>query len=246
MIARLVVSLLLIVAPLPAVAADWYTGAKPQQATDDWIVSVDASTDITTQSSYFADVLITAAPVGTLNESGVRVRADGGAGLYSYYSTTDARELHGKQESGAFLAGYEWVSPTTVFAAYIGGDIRNNTLSFTDTSNNTVGTSFGAKGQLEFYTKPTLNTMIAGNVSYATNKTAYFARLRTGYLVGPNIYIGPEIVALGDSFFNQERIGAQLSGLHAGPLQFGFAAGYLYDRVRGSGAYTTVDARIGF
>ena len=247
MVARLlVVSALLVAASLPAAAADWYTGARAQQPTDDWIVSVDASTDVTTQASYFGDVLVTGAPTGTLSATGLRVRADALGGVYSYYSATAGQTIHGTQEGGAFLIGYEWVSPATVFSAYIGGDVRNNTLSYADPDNPVVGTSFGAKGQLEFYTKPSVNTMIAANASYATNKTAYFARLRAGYLVGSDLYLGPEFVAMGDAFFNQERIGAQINGLHAGPLSFGLAAGYLYDRVRGSGAYTTVDARVGF
>ncbi len=237
---------LLLMSVVPAAAADWYTGAKPQQPSEDWIVSVDTSTDITTQSSYFGDVLVTAAPVGVLSETGLRIRADGLGGVYSYYSQTSNQTIHGRQEGGSALLGYEWVSSSTVFAAYIGADIRNNTLSYADPGNPVIGTSVGAKGQLEFYTKPSVNTVLEANASYATNKTAYFARLRGGYLIGPDLYVGPELVALGDSFFNQERIGAQISGFRAGPLHFGFAAGYLYDRVRGSGAYTTVDARVGF
>jgi hypothetical protein len=246
MIVRLLFGAVLTVVSLPAYAADWYTGAKAQQPTDDWIVAVDASTDITTQSSYFGDVLVTGAPAGSLSETGLRVRADALGGVYSYYSATDNQTIHGTQEGGAFLVGYEWVSPTTVFSAYLGGDVRNNTLSYSDPSNPVVGTSFGAKGQLEFYTKPTLNTMVAGNASYSSNKTAYFARLRGGYLIGPDLYVGPEFAAEGDAFFNQVRFGAQLTGLRAGPLQFAFAAGILHDAVRGSGAYSTVDARVGF
>ncbi len=232
--------------PAPAFAADWYTGAKPQAPTDDWIVAVDASTDITTQGSYFGDINATAAPVGTLSQSGVRLRANGLGGVYSYYSTDDRQTIHGTQESGAALVGYEWVSPATVFAAYIGADIRNNTLSRVDPGNSVVGTSVGAKGQFEFYTKPSPLTMVAANASFATDKTAYFARLRGGTLIGPDLYVGPEFVALGDAFFNQERVGAHITGLRAGPIQVAFAAGYLHDRVRGSGGYATVDARVGF
>lgn len=245
MLARLLAAGL-VALPLPALAADWYTGAKPQQPTDDWIVAVDVSTDITTQGSYFGDVLVTAAPVGTLAQSGLRVRADALGGVYSYYATDTKQTVHGRQESGSLLAGYEWVSPTTVFSAYLGVDIRNNSLSIADPANPVIGTSVGAKGQLEFYTKPSFNTMIAAQASYATNKSAYFARLRGGYLIGPDLYLGPEFVALGDQFFNQERVGAQLSGLRVGRLQFAFAAGYLYDRVRHSGGYATIDARVGF
>ena len=240
------ICVLALAVPAPAFAADWYTGAKAQKPTDDWIVSVDASTDITTQNSVFGDVVVTAAPVGTLAESGPRVRADGLGGRYSYFSTVDNQTVHGTQESGAALVGYEWVSPAMVFAAYVGANIRNNTLSIPDSQNSVVGTSVGAKGQFEFYAKPSLRTMVSVNGSYATNKEAYFARLRGGYIIGPDLYVGPEFVALGDAFFNQERIGAHLTGLRAGPLRFAFSAGYLYDRVRGSGGYATVDARVGF
>ncbi len=230
----------------PAFAADWYTGAKPQAPTDDWIVAVDGSVDVTTQGSYFADINTTAALTGTLAESGSRLRSNVLGGVYSYYSTDDRQTIHGGQESGAALVGYEWVSPATVFAAYGGADIRNDTLTRVDPGNSVVGVSVGAKGQLEFYTKPSPRTMVAANASFATNKTAYFARLRGGYLLGPDLYVGPEFVTLGDAFFNQERVGAHITGLRAGPLQVAFAAGYLHDRVRGSGGYATLDARVGF
>ncbi len=235
-----------VMAAWPAYAADWYTGAKPQHQTDDWIVSVDTSADITTQKSYFGDVLVTGAPVGALDETGVRLRLDGMTGRYSYVSSVSNQTVNGTQESGAALVGYEWVSPATSFAAYIGADVRNNSLSIADPSNSVVGTNFGAKAQLELYTKPTLRTMVAFNASYATNKTAYFARLRGGYIIGLDLYVGPEFVVLGDSFFNQERFGAHLTGLRAGPASFSFAAGYLYDRVRKNGGYANVDARLGF
>ncbi len=235
-----------LVLPLPALAADWYTGAKAQAPGDDWIVSVDVSADVTTQGSYFGDVLVTAAPVGTLAESGLRVRADALGGVYSYYATDRAETVHGRQESGAVLAGYEWVSPATVFSAYLGIDVRDNRLSIIDPANPVIGTSVGAKGQVELYTKPSVNTMVAAQASYATNKDAYFARVRGGTLIGRDLYIGPEVTVLGDQFFNQERIGVHLTGLRAGPLKFALAGGYLNDRVRGNGGYLTVDARVGF
>ena len=245
MIARLL-ALSAFVLPIPASAADWYTGARAQAPSDDWVVSVDASADVTTQGSYFGDVLVTAAPVGTLAESGLRIRADALGGVYSYYATDRGATVHGHQESGAVLAGYEWVSPATVFSAYLGVDVRDNSLSIVDPANPVVGTSVGAKGQLELYTKPSVNTMVAAQASYATNKDAYFARVRGGYLIGRDLYIGPEVTVLGDQFFNQERIGVHLTGLRAGPLKFALAGGFLNDRVRGNGGYFNVDARVGF
>ena len=108
--------------PTAAPAADWYTGAKPQPPGDDWSGSVDGSSDSTTQSSYFGDVLVTAAPIGTLSQTGVRVRADVLGGRYSYFSTDANQTVHGTQESGAALVGYEWVSPSMSFAAYLGAE----------------------------------------------------------------------------------------------------------------------------
>ena len=235
-----------LVLPVPASAADWYTGAKAQVPGDDWIVAVDVSADVTSQGSYFGDVLVTAAPTGTLAESGPRLRADALGGVYSYYASDRGTTVHGNQESGAVLAGYEWVSPATVFSAYLGVDVRDNRLSIIDPSNPVIGTSVGAKVQGELYTKPSLGTMVAAQASFATNKDAYFARLRTGTLIGPDLYVGPEVVALGDQFFNQERVGVHLTGLRAGPLKFALSGGYLTDRVRGNGGYVTVDARVGF
>jgi Cellulose biosynthesis protein BcsS len=244
---RLCVFLVLaIIAPLPAFAADWYTGAKPQQPTDDWIVSVDATTDVTTQGSYFADVEATVSPAGTLNESGLRLRLEGLAGRYSYFSSADQQTIRGTAETGTGLVGYAWVSPGISFAAYVGADIRNNTLSLFDPANPTAGTTVGAKGQFEFYATPSARTIVAADGWFATNETAYFARLRGGYLIGPNLFLGPEFVALGDAFFNQERLGLQLMGLRAGPLRFAFSAGLLYDRVRKGGGYTTFGAGVSF
>jgi Cellulose biosynthesis protein BcsS len=230
----------------PALAADWYTGARPTQPADDWVVSVDASADVTSQGSSFADVQVTGAPAGALDQSGVRLRAEGLGGRYSYYSTTDARTIDGTQLSGAFLAGYQWVSPSFAVSAYLGADIRDNTLSVVDPGNPVVGTSVGGAAQFELFATPTRRTMVDVAASYETNATAYFVRLRGGYLVAPGLYVGPEVLALGDAFFAQQRLGAHLTGLRLGPTRLSLAAGYLYDRVRKAGAYSTISASVDF
>lgn len=231
---------------IPAGAADWYTGAHQAAPTEDWIVTADTSVDFTTQASYFGGVQVTGALTSTLDQSGVRARVEGVGGRYQYFSTDLNQTVHGTQATGAALLGYQWVSPTVSFMAFLGGDARDNHLSIADPANPVNGMSFGAKAVLEAYATPTARTMVAATASFSTNKTAYFARLRGGYLIGQGLYIGPEVLALGDAFFNQERIGAHLTGLQAGPIQFAFAAGFLYDRVRGSGGYGTLDARVGF
>ncbi len=226
--------------------ADWYTGAKQPAPGEDWVVAVDAAVDVTTQGSYFGDLQITAAPGGTLSTSGFRARVEGLTGRYQYFATDTNQTVHGTQDSGSALLGYQWISPNLSFMALLGADIRNNQLSIADPQNPVIGTNYGAKGQLELFATPTPTTMVSAAASFATNKTAYFTRLRYGYLIAPELYIGPEVLVLGDAFFNQERIGVHLTGLSAGPIRFAFAAGYLNDRVRGSGGYGTFSARVGF
>ncbi len=227
-------------------AADWYTGAAPQKPDDDWIVAVSTSADVTSQGSYFGDATMTFAPGGSLSRSGARVRVDALGGVYSYRSNATGQTVRGSQESGSVLVGYEYVSPDLSVAGFLGGDVRNNTLSIPDTQNSVVGTTLGMKGSIEFYARPTPRTVVEGYGSYESNKNAYFTRLRGGYLITPNVYVGPEVAVLGDDFFNQRRFGAHVGGVHMGPVQIALSGGYLYDRVRKSGAYGTLDARFGF
>src|SRR3954453_23981271 len=71
-------SLVTAVAGADARAADWYTGATPPVPDESWIVAVDASVSITSNSSQFAGVSGTMALTDNLRESGARAR--GGAG----------------------------------------------------------------------------------------------------------------------------------------------------------------------
>ena len=64
--------------------------------------------------------------------------------------------------------------------------------------------------------------------------------------VTEKVFLGPELVAIGDSFSQQYRLGAHVSGFRIGPLQFGIAGGYMSDRIRGSGGYGTFDTRLTF
>ncbi len=238
--------LLLVASAGRAVAADWYTGAAPQKPDDDWIVALNTSADVTSQGSHFADASLTIAPAGDLLHSGSRVRVDALGGNYSYRSNETGLTVRGTQESGSVLVGYEYVAPDLSVAAYLGGDGRNNNLSVADPQNVVVGTTFGMKGSLEFYARTSKLTVVEGYASYESNKNAYFARLRGGYLITPSVYVGPEVAVLGDDFFNQTRFGGHLGGVYLGPVQLGLSGGYLYDRVRKSGVYGSLDARVGF
>ncbi|GJE29971.1 hypothetical protein LDDCCGHA_0134 [Methylobacterium oxalidis] len=237
-----------IAADLPANqgAVDWYTGAQQQAVDDSWAVAVDGSTSVTSNSSAFGSLTVTASPGGPPTQSGVRVRVEALAGTYSYPGQAVASRVTGYQQEGALLTGYEWIWRDAALAGFIGFNVRSNQLSIPDPGNPVVGTGVGLKVAGSFYANPTDRTMVSAYGSYSTKFNAYYSRFRVGYMVADGVYIGPEALFLGDDFFRQYRVGAHLSGVTFGPVQMSIAAGYVNDRVQGSGYYSSVEARAKF
>lgn len=220
----------------PALAADWYTGAEPAGAQEAWIVSVDTAATVSSQGSQFAGATATAAPAGTLLTSGLRLRADTLIG--SYRAGTGL----GQQAEAAAMIGYGWVWPEAVLSAFVGLNVRRNEVPGLEASVRNAG---GLKAALDYYARPTASTMVHATGSYASTFNAYYGRVRGGVAVMGG-FLGPEVALLGDDYYRQWRVGAHWSGFQLGTLQFGVAAGYLHDRTRKGGLYTTVDMRAGF
>lgn len=88
--------------------------------------------------------------------------------------------------------------------------------------------------------------MAAGTFTFTSANTGYYMRLRGGVAAYEQIYIGPEALVLGDSFYTQWRLGLHLSGVQFGPVQFAVSGGYLNDSNRGAGGYGILDTRLTF
>lgn len=226
--------------------ADWYTGVEREVAREDWIVAVDASATVTTNSSAFGTITATIAPVATLLDSGLRVRLQGVAGTYSYPGAAVRQTVTGVQQEGTLLLGYEWIWQQAALAGYVGMNVRSNELSIVDPGNPVVGTGLGVKVAADLYVNPTDNTLLAVNASYSTLFNAYYARARAGFAIAPGVFIGPEVTLLGDNFFNGWRAGGHVTGFAVGPMKFSLGAGYAFDRIRKGGYYTSIDGRIAF
>lgn len=230
-------------------AADWYTGVPTDgpPAPKAPRVAIDIAIDGTSQRALSGALIGTIAPFAPMDRSGMRVRLSGLAGTYVYAPANPfLGEVHGTIVGGAFLVGYEWVFRRATVGLYAGGEVVNNTISPDDPNNSAKGGSGGLKIAADFYVTPTDETMIAGVLSYSTNYNSYYGRLKFGMALADHIYVGPEVVALGDNFFQQWRLGGHVTGLRFGMLQFGAAVGFLNDRVRGGGIYGTLDTRVTF
>lgn len=228
-------------------AQEWYTGAArtPQNDTRP-SVAIDLSLT-GTQDTMHGTIIGTIAPFSKLEETGARMRLSGLVGSYAYISTTPGvGRVRGNQASGSLLVGYEWVTRNASFAGYVGAELANNTTDKIDIQNKSVGLAGGLKISADFYANPTDYTMVSGVFSFSTAHKAYYGRLKAGFAIVDRIFIGPEVLFLGDSFYSQWRAGAHVTGIRFGALQFGLSGGYVNDRVRGSGIYGILDARITF
>lgn len=232
-----------------AFAQGWYTGSGANGTTSDgsFGASIDASLTGTSKGATHGGLIGTIAPFTKLEESGVRARLGGILGNYTYVSATPAvGTVVGREATVSALVGYEWVSQGSSVAAYIGVEGQNRTLSKPDPSNKVTGTAVGVKASLDFMMNPTANTMVSGNMTYSSNNNAYYGRFKAGMAMTDKIFVGPEMLVLGDKFYKQWRVGAHLTGAKFGRLQFGVSGGYLQDRDQGAGGYGILDARVTF
>lgn len=232
-----------------AMAADWYTGSPMNSrptGPNNPLAALDLS--FTAASNQLAGALVgTIGPFGGLETNGLRVRMIGLLGGYRYEAAAAGVGLvTGNQVGGSLMLGYEWIVDRTKIGVFGGLDAINNRLDKFDPTNTTEGTTFGGRIGLDFYSRPTNATMAAGTFSFTTANSGYYLRLRGGMAVYDQIYLGPEVLALGDSFYTQWRLGVGLSGISLGPVQFGVSAGYVNDSSRGGGAYGILDTRLTF
>ncbi len=243
-----------------ALAQDWYTGHNrnlqpPAISTnsyqtpgeENWIVAVDASLSGTSRLSSFGDLSATFAALGNLTETGTRFRIEGLSGNYAYIPNTIPREvIRAKQTAGTASFGYQWMGHDTTLALYMGAIIQTVSLSVADTNNGVVGNRVGMKVSAEAYTHPNAQTMAFGYASYSSLNSSYYTRLKYGWAIGENTYVGPEISALGDAQSRQLRLGVHMTGLRVASMQLGLSGGFMNDRALGNGVYGILDARVGF
>ena len=146
------------------------------------------------------------APFSEIDRSGLRLRIGGVVGNYGYTNTcrrTDHRHDAGRlgvdrlrMDDGEGVVRDLWRI-----------DFSNNQLNKYDANNGSVGQATG-KIALDFSYRPTATMMLSGVASYSSAHSAYYARLKAGWAIAPSTYVGPEVIFMGDAFFQQWRVGA--------------------------------------
>jgi hypothetical protein len=224
-----------------------YAAAAPIATEDDRAnrVAAFAAVDISKYSySGLAGALIS--PYKDLDTSGLRFWMVGDAGFYKY--PAEGMFIKGHYESGDVLAGYSWEGDNYSIALLGGFNAVNHALSEVDTTNRVQGTAFGAKVRGDATINLTPKILTAGEAEYSTAFKTYSSKAKFGYdfTDDKQIFVGPEVGAVGDERFHQWRAGAHISGLKLYRISVDVSAGYAHDSIVGNGAYTTLEFSMGF
>lgn len=145
-----------------------------------------------------------AAPFGGIQEDGLRLRAVGGYGAYSYSGpravglTSQVVKFHGASTFTDLLVGYhKQLGPVTVkaFAGFMQADYR---LSPDDPETSIRGAGFGGKAALETWWTISEVAWSSVDVSWGSLHDTYAGRARLGWRVLPALSIGLEAAAAGN------------------------------------------------
>ena len=208
--------------PSVAKAADLTYSPAPMAA----LLSTSVFTGVSAkEDSWYAYLGAVHALNGDINAEGWLVRGFIGAGETDYRAG-----VLGTIDSDIFdadlMVGYQIFEGRNRYTGYIGANYHDNDLSPNDPGNSTRGDEIGAKIQLEADSWIGDLWNVGAIVSYSTANDAYWARARLGYDWGGGWLIGPEGVLSGDDEYDEQRIGAFISGIPVGPLNASLAVGY--------------------
>jgi hypothetical protein len=112
--------------------------------------------------------------------------------------------------------GYQQSTATSWWAAYLGAHYADTRLSPNDPDNDSEGRQLNARLQLEGETDVAAGWRGNGIVSYLVGDFNYWARLRLQTMLKNQLYIGPELVVQGDSYYNAYRVGVFVGNIPLG------------------------------
>lgn len=170
----------------------------------------------TAQQSWAVYSTLTMAPFGGLYSDGLRLRASGGYGAYSYSGLRDLGagsqllKFAGTVSFGDILIGYHrQVGPLTL-KVFAGGTVAQHVLSPLDPEADVHGLGFGAKGVVETWWTLSEQAWAQLDLSYGTLHESFAGRLRLGWRLLPPLSVGLEAGTAGNVDGETGRIGGFL------------------------------------
>lgn len=151
---------------------------------------------------------------GDIEKDGVLLRVGGGYGQYTYQTpAVTGGNVRGTINSADLMAGYQHNFELGRAVIYAGGTHENYDLNKPDNVNRVSGGKAGGKGQFEL----TLNLcekLTAQNISnYSSPYHSYYSQTSLNWNFG-QFSFGPEVAALGNTTFKQQRFGGTFSDIN--------------------------------
>ena len=137
----------------------------------------------------------------------------------------------------AILPGWRFKRGNLEVKMFAGPDFERDDFSPAQIHRRPYRNSVGARAAVDLWWEPTASTMMSASASVTTIASGYSARAAGGWRVFNAGWIGPEIAMSADRFSEQYRVGAHLTGLRTGALEWSLAAGYVQDSFRRRGMY---------
>lgn len=195
--------------------------------------------DIARDSRFVWAGLVTA-PLGYLQDDGLRVRVAGGGGRYRYRTnavpggTNDAQLV-----SGELLLGYRHAIGSTAITAYLGAHVESQLLAEFDPGHRAQGVATGVKAAIEIYARLSPDSFAAASASMSTVHASYHARGAFAREYPKGFALGIETTVHGDARYVEPRLGAfaQMTFRRA---VFTLSGGYLFNSDKGSSPYATL------
>lgn len=178
-----------------------------------------------------------------LDEPGFILKAITSGGLYRYRSgALGGATVIGAEATGQILPGWQFKRGHFEAKVFAGLDFENHRLWPNDLSNHLRGQALGLRLAAEVWAEPSVETMLAGDVSLSTIGINYSARIAAGWHVLEQFYAGPELQVYGGDGYRQLRIGLHLTSLKTGATEWSAAGGWAMSSGDCSGPYL----RLGF
>jgi Cellulose biosynthesis protein BcsS len=179
----------------------------------------------------------------SLEEDGLLLKVLFSGGLYRY----DAGDLGGERVIGEeflvqVLPGWHVKRGSFEAKVFWGPEYQHHHLSPDDPSNRLRGGKLGLRFSAELWDEPTATTMIAADASLSTVGGSNSARAAFGWKMLDQFYAGPETQVYGGDGYAQWRLGAHVTSMKTGDVEWSAAGGWARDSNNRSSPYL----RLGF
>jgi hypothetical protein len=168
-------------------------------------------------------------------------------GIYRYRAgDLDGQTVIGAEGTAQILPGWRIKRHGIELKFFFGPDFERHKLWPGDPGNRLQGTDIGLRMALEFWTEPTANTLVNGDLSLSTIATSWNGRVAYGWRVLDDLfedgfYLGPELQYFNSDGYRHARVGLHVTGLKSGASEWSAAAGWARDSDGRSGPYVRLN-----